>query len=101
MLAASKAAEDASLEEELGDVPDDFLDPIQCTLMRDPVILPTSNTTMDRWGEGWRAMCSCIVAEPAPAQCTLLWQDIMQQHRSLRVCQQQCCCGACRRHLLL
>ena len=30
------------------DIPDDFMDPIMCTLMKDPVILPTSNTTMDR-----------------------------------------------------
>ncbi len=32
----------------LGEAPDDFLDPIMSTLMRDPVILPSSNTTMDR-----------------------------------------------------
>ncbi|KIY63497.1 hypothetical protein CYLTODRAFT_493873 [Cylindrobasidium torrendii FP15055 ss-10] len=35
-------------EEEMGDVPDDFLDPLMYTLMRDPVILPTSKTTIDR-----------------------------------------------------
>ena len=35
-------------EEEMGDVPDDFLDPIMQTLMTDPVILPTSGQTMDR-----------------------------------------------------
>jgi len=35
-------------EEELGEVPDDFMDPITCTLMDDPVILPTSGQTMDR-----------------------------------------------------
>ncbi|RUS16656.1 ubiquitin conjugation factor E4 B [Endogone sp. FLAS-F59071] len=35
-------------EEELGEVPDDFLDPIFFTLMEDPVKLPTSNTTVDR-----------------------------------------------------
>mmetsp|Transcript_9577 Transcript_9577/g.28938 ORF Transcript_9577/g.28938 Transcript_9577/m.28938 type:complete len:1092 (+) Transcript_9577:200-3475(+) len=43
---------EAALEEEdediLGDVPDEFLDPIMSTLMTDPVILPTSNETMDR-----------------------------------------------------
>lgn len=32
----------------MGEVPDDFLDPIQCTLMTDPVILPTSGQTLDR-----------------------------------------------------
>lgn len=31
-----------------GDIPDEFLDPIQYTLMRDPVVLPTSDTVMDR-----------------------------------------------------
>lgn len=35
-------------EEELGDIPDEFLDPLLATLMEDPVILPTSNTTVDR-----------------------------------------------------
>ncbi|KAI9594512.1 ubiquitin elongating factor core-domain-containing protein [Syncephalis fuscata] len=32
----------------LADAPDEFLDPITYTLMRDPVILPTSGITMDR-----------------------------------------------------
>ncbi|PCH40023.1 hypothetical protein WOLCODRAFT_88418 [Wolfiporia cocos MD-104 SS10] len=35
-------------EEDLGDIPDDFLDPLMFTLMRDPVTLPTSRTTVDR-----------------------------------------------------
>ncbi|KAJ3107752.1 hypothetical protein HDU97_003422 [Phlyctochytrium planicorne] len=35
-------------EEELGDIPDEFLDPLMASLMEDPVILPTSNTTVDR-----------------------------------------------------
>jgi ubiquitin conjugation factor E4 B len=30
------------------DVPEEFQDPIQCTLMRDPVKLPTSGTIVDR-----------------------------------------------------
>lgn len=30
------------------DPPDHFLDPVTCTLMADPVRLPTSNTNMDR-----------------------------------------------------
>jgi ubiquitin conjugation factor E4 B len=34
-------------EADLGDVPDAFLDPIMCTLMTDPVLLP-SGDTMDR-----------------------------------------------------
>ncbi|KAJ3116866.1 hypothetical protein HK098_006463 [Nowakowskiella sp. JEL0407] len=35
-------------EEELGEIPDEFLDPLMYTLMEDPVILPTSRVTMDR-----------------------------------------------------
>ncbi|KAG8733450.1 hypothetical protein FRC11_006177 [Ceratobasidium sp. 423] len=35
-------------EEDLGEVPDEFLDPLMYTLMRDPVKLPSSRTTVDR-----------------------------------------------------
>ncbi|EMD39878.1 hypothetical protein CERSUDRAFT_63413 [Gelatoporia subvermispora B] len=35
-------------EEDLGDIPDEFLDPLMFTLMRDPVILPTSRAIVDR-----------------------------------------------------
>ncbi|KAL3691495.1 hypothetical protein R1sor_005146 [Riccia sorocarpa] len=52
-LALAKRAHEASVEAMdtealLGDIPDEFLDPIQYTLMRDPVILPSSKTTLDR-----------------------------------------------------
>ncbi|KAK0464249.1 ubiquitin conjugation factor E4 [Desarmillaria tabescens] len=43
---AAKATMEA--EEELGDVPDEFLDPLMYTVMRDPVILPSSRTIVDR-----------------------------------------------------
>ena len=44
-----EAAQRGAQEEEiLGEIPDEFLDPIQCTLMHDPVILPTSGNTLDR-----------------------------------------------------
>lgn len=36
------------LDAQLGEVPDEFLDPVSCELMRDPVLLPTSNNIMDR-----------------------------------------------------
>ncbi|EGG14916.1 U box domain-containing protein [Cavenderia fasciculata] len=36
------------LEEDLGDIPDDYLDPLLSTLMTDPVILPSSKITLDR-----------------------------------------------------
>eukprot|EP00911_Craspedida_sp_UC1_P002368 UC1_evm1s1772 len=38
----------ATEEEDLGEPPDEFLDPILCTLMRDPVKLPSSGTVVDR-----------------------------------------------------
>merc|ERR1711924_38580 len=43
---AAEAAKQAEIKEEadLGDAPDEFLDPIQYTLMRDPVLLPGSGT---------------------------------------------------------
>ena len=36
------------MQEQLGEVPEEFLDPIMRTLMLDPVRLPTSGHTMDR-----------------------------------------------------
>ncbi|KAL0082191.1 ubiquitin elongating factor core-domain-containing protein [Phycomyces blakesleeanus] len=38
----------AEEEEELGDVPDEYLDPLFFTLMEDPVVLPTSGVIVDR-----------------------------------------------------
>ncbi|KDQ11048.1 hypothetical protein BOTBODRAFT_35587 [Botryobasidium botryosum FD-172 SS1] len=35
-------------EEDLGEIPDEFLDPLMYTLMRDPVILPSSRAVVDR-----------------------------------------------------
>ncbi|KAJ7250831.1 ubiquitin elongating factor core-domain-containing protein [Mycena haematopus] len=35
-------------EEDLGEVPDEFLDPLMFTVMRDPVLLPSSRTIIDR-----------------------------------------------------
>ncbi|KAI9706324.1 MAG: hypothetical protein M1820_004900 [Bogoriella megaspora] len=47
IVAAAKAA-DEEAEQDLGEIPDEFLDPLVYTLMEDPVILPTSRTTIDR-----------------------------------------------------
>ncbi|KAK9054028.1 hypothetical protein SSX86_025104 [Deinandra increscens subsp. villosa] len=46
----AKAAASEALDAEaiLGDIPDEFLDPIQYTLMKDPVILPSSRIIVDR-----------------------------------------------------
>ncbi|KAF8517435.1 ubiquitin elongating factor core-domain-containing protein [Hysterangium stoloniferum] len=35
-------------EDDLGEVPDEFLDPLMYTIMRDPVTLPSSRTVVDR-----------------------------------------------------
>lgn len=43
----AKMAEDEE-EEDLGEVPEDFLDPLMATIMIDPVTLPVSRTVMDR-----------------------------------------------------
>lgn len=42
------ATEAMDTEEVLGEIPEEFLDPIQYTLMKDPVILPSSRITVDR-----------------------------------------------------
>ncbi|KAI5293607.1 hypothetical protein KEM52_005382, partial [Ascosphaera acerosa] len=41
-------AQDAQVEEDLGEIPDEFLDPLMFTLMEDPVILPRSRISIDR-----------------------------------------------------
>ncbi|KAM0846224.1 hypothetical protein ACQ4PT_055809 [Festuca glaucescens] len=46
--AKAAASEAMDAEAILGDIPDEFLDPIQYTLMEDPVILPSSRVTIDR-----------------------------------------------------
>lgn len=38
----------SNLDETLGEIPEEFLDPLMFTLMKDPVVLPTSGYTMDR-----------------------------------------------------
>jgi ubiquitin conjugation factor E4 B len=53
MIKFANRAEEARLaeeaeEQELGDVPDEFLDPLMYTLMEDPVILPGSKVSIDR-----------------------------------------------------
>ncbi|KAJ5673839.1 hypothetical protein N7462_009278 [Penicillium macrosclerotiorum] len=43
----AKEADDQA-EEDLGEVPDEFLDPLMYTLIEDPVILPSSRVSIDR-----------------------------------------------------
>jgi len=47
-LAREHAQRAQAAEDTLGEIPDEFLDPILQTLMKDPVILPSSGKTMDR-----------------------------------------------------
>jgi ubiquitin conjugation factor E4 B len=42
-----KIKSEISQEEELGEIPDEFLDPLLFTLMEEPVILPASQVTID------------------------------------------------------
>ena len=46
-VAEAKAAEEEE-EQDLGEIPDEFMDPLVFDLMKDPVILPTSKAVMDR-----------------------------------------------------
>lgn len=41
-------SEAMDVEGALGEIPDEFLDPIMGTLMKDPVLLPSSQTVVDR-----------------------------------------------------
>mmetsp|Transcript_44964 Transcript_44964/g.91773 ORF Transcript_44964/g.91773 Transcript_44964/m.91773 type:complete len:968 (-) Transcript_44964:349-3252(-) len=43
-----RESEQMELDHQLGEIPEDFLDPVSCELMRDPVLLPTSGNIMDR-----------------------------------------------------
>jgi ubiquitin conjugation factor E4 B len=47
-LVAAAAQSVASDDVLLTDAPDEFLDPLMCTFMKDPVLLPTSGTIIDR-----------------------------------------------------
>ncbi|KAK1229888.1 Ubiquitin conjugation factor E4 [Marasmius sp. AFHP31] len=46
MVEEAKATLEA--EEDLGEIPDEFLDPLMATVMRDPVLLPSSRAILDR-----------------------------------------------------
>lgn len=47
-MAESKRLSEEEEEQELGEVPDEFLDPLMYTLMKDPVTLPSSKVNIDR-----------------------------------------------------
>ncbi|KAF9267408.1 ubiquitin conjugation factor E4 [Marasmius fiardii PR-910] len=43
-----EAKDTLEAEEDLGEIPDEFLDPLMATVMRDPVLLPSSRAIVDR-----------------------------------------------------
>ncbi|KAI9688556.1 MAG: hypothetical protein M1822_001505 [Bathelium mastoideum] len=48
MAIARAKEEEEEEEQDMGEIPEEYLDPLVYTLMEDPVILPTSKTTIDR-----------------------------------------------------
>ncbi|KAJ8427804.1 hypothetical protein Cgig2_025822 [Carnegiea gigantea] len=69
--AKAAAAEAMDAETALGDIPDEFLDPIQYTLMKDPVILPSSRVTVDR-PKNFTAANRTALITLAPSPCEQL-----------------------------
>lgn len=78
---AEKAVEEAEEEEGmLGEIPDEFLDPIMSSLMRNPVRLPTSGNVMDR------AVISRILLSDKvdPFNRKLLTEDMLEEDVELK-----------------
>jgi ubiquitin conjugation factor E4 B len=48
VIKVEEAKANLEAEDDLGEIPDEFLDPLMATVMRDPVLLPSSNTIVDR-----------------------------------------------------
>lgn len=67
-------------EEDLGDIPDEFLDPIMSVLMRNPVRLPTSGNVVDR------AVISRILLSDKldPFNRKLLTEDMLEEDVELK-----------------
>uniref|UniRef100_A0A6T6AM48 Ubiquitin conjugation factor E4 B n=1 Tax=Compsopogon caeruleus TaxID=31354 RepID=A0A6T6AM48_9RHOD len=81
---ALAATEFSNLEEEtddmLGDIPDEYLDPVMATLMRDPVTLPTSGQVMDRAN-----ITRHLLSDPTdPFNRKLLTEDMLIPNEELR-----------------
>lgn len=79
---AARLAHEADNQEEenLGDIPDEFLDPIMSVLMRNPVKLPTSGNVMDR------AIISRILLSDKvdPFNRKLLTEDMLEEDVELK-----------------
>jgi len=48
IVKVEEAKANLEAEDDLGEIPDEFLDPLMATVMRDPVLLPSSKTIIDR-----------------------------------------------------
>jgi len=68
------------MQEDVGEIPEEFLDPITFELMEDPVILPTSNNTMDR-----SAITRHLLSDPIdPFNRAPLTIDMLQPNTELK-----------------
>lgn len=78
--AAEAYEEDHAEEDDLGDIPDEFMDPIMSSIMRDPVLLPTSGSIVDR------AVISRILLSDKsdPFNRQLLTEDMLEPDTALK-----------------
>eukprot|EP00177_Eucheuma_denticulatum_P008227 GFKZ01014968.1.p1 GENE.GFKZ01014968.1~~GFKZ01014968.1.p1 ORF type:complete len:1137 (-),score=220.11 GFKZ01014968.1:190-3600(-) len=79
--AAEKAVEEEQEEEaELGDIPDEFMDPIMSILMKNPVRLPTSGNVMDR-----SVISRILLSDKVdPFNRKLLTEDMLEEETELK-----------------
>lgn len=78
--AAAYLDQEQKMQEEMGEIPDEFLDPITFELMEDPVILPSSNNTMDR-----SAITRHLLSDPTdPFNRARLTIDMLQPNTELK-----------------
>lgn len=78
---AEKAVEEEEEEEgALGEIPDEFLDPIMSSVMRNPVRLPTSGNIMDR-----AVICRILLSDKVdPFNRKLLTEDMLVEEVELK-----------------
>ncbi|XP_023710863.1 ubiquitin conjugation factor E4 A isoform X2 [Cryptotermes secundus] len=78
---AQMASQQQTDDEILAEAPEEFLDPIMSTLMRDPVILPSSHTTVDR-----STIARHLLSDQTdPFNRSALTMDMVKPHDELRL----------------
>lgn len=78
--AAAALEAEAAVEEDLGDIPDEFVDPIMSNIMREPVRLPTSGNVMDK-----SVIARILLSEPSdPFNRKLLTEDMLEPMPELK-----------------